>query len=88
VLKELYVRPEFQRKGLGSRLVKWGVEKADEIGLPAYTEGSTKGMQLYLSYGFKEVDRVTVDLEKWGGSKGEFHSYGLLFREARKSKSH
>lgn len=83
MLKELYVRPEFQRKGIGARCVKLGIDKADELGLPAYTEGSRQGMGLYLRYGFKEVDRVTVDLGDWGGEKGELNSYGLLYREAK-----
>jgi len=83
VLKELYVRPEFQRKGIGGTLVEWGVKKADELGLVAYTEASPKGLGLYLKHGFKEVDRVTVDLEPWGGEKGTVHSYGLLVRNAR-----
>jgi len=80
VLKELYVRPEYQRQGLGGRLVEWGVKKADELGILAYTEASAKGLGLYLRYGFYEMDRVTVDLGDWGGEKGQLHSYGLLVR--------
>jgi len=66
--------------------MKWGVEKADELGFPAYTEASEKGLGLYLRYGFKGVDRITVDLEPgpWGGKKVEINSYGLLYREAKK----
>lgn len=77
------MRPEYQRKGLGSRLVKWGVDRADELGLSAYTEASEQGLNLYLRYGFKEVDRVTVDLEPWGGEKGSSNTYGLLFRDKK-----
>ena len=62
-------------------MVAWGVQKADELGLPAYTEGSREGLGLYLKHGFKEVDRVTVDLEEWGGHKGDINSYGILYRE-------
>jgi GNAT superfamily N-acetyltransferase len=82
VLKKLYVRPELQRNGIGARCLKLGVEKADELGLPAYTWGSSEGMSLYLRHGFREVDRMTVDLGDWGGEKGDLHSYGLLYREA------
>ncbi|KKA19812.1 hypothetical protein T310_6204 [Rasamsonia emersonii CBS 393.64] len=81
ILKELYVRPEFQRRGLGGILVEKGLREADELGLPAYTEATEKGFGLYLKHGFKEVDRVTVDLEPWGGSKGEVSSYALLLRD-------
>ncbi|PYI05940.1 hypothetical protein BO78DRAFT_139068 [Aspergillus sclerotiicarbonarius CBS 121057] len=85
-LKELYVLPESQRQGLGGLLVAWGVQKADELGLPAYTEASPEGLGLYLRHGFREVDRVTVDLEEWGGPKGDFSSYGLLYREPQQVK--
>jgi hypothetical protein len=86
VLKELYVQPEFQRRGIRGTLVEWGVKKTDELGLVAYTEASPKGLGLYLRYGFKEVDSVTVDLEPWGGKKGAVHSYGLLLRKAGRGK--
>ncbi|MCJ1359336.1 MAG: hypothetical protein MMC33_009337 [Icmadophila ericetorum] len=85
-LKELYVHPHFQRCGVGSMLVEWGVKKADECGLMAYTEASPQGLGLYLKYGFEEVDRHTVDLEPWGGRKGEESSYGLLLRKVRVGK--
>ncbi|KAJ5923286.1 hypothetical protein N7454_008531 [Penicillium verhagenii] len=81
-LKELYVLPSHQRQGLGGLMVAFGVDEADERGLPAYTEASPEGLGLYLKHGFKEVDRVTVDLEQWGGPKGDFNTYGLLYREA------
>ncbi|PWY68982.1 hypothetical protein BO94DRAFT_590564 [Aspergillus sclerotioniger CBS 115572] len=51
--------------------------------LYAYTEASKDGYGLYVKYGFEEVDRVTVDLEPWGGRPGELNSYGLLMRAAR-----
>ncbi|KAJ5394012.1 uncharacterized protein N7487_011653 [Penicillium crustosum] len=85
-LKELYVLPNYQRQGLGGLLVEFGVYEADTLGLPAYTEASPEGLGLYLKHGFKEVDRVTVDLEQWGGSKGDVNSYGLLYREASSFK--
>ncbi|RDW60202.1 hypothetical protein BP5796_11808 [Coleophoma crateriformis] len=83
MLKELYVRPEYQRRGIGSKCMEWGVKTADELGLPAYTEASEKGLGLYTRYGFEEFDRVTVNLEPWGGKEGEINSYGLLFRQAK-----
>ncbi|KAJ6031426.1 hypothetical protein N7540_002158 [Penicillium herquei] len=36
-LQELYVLPDYQRQGLGGLLVAFGVHKADELSLPAYT---------------------------------------------------
>jgi ribosomal protein S18 acetylase RimI-like enzyme len=83
VLKELYVRREYQRRGIGNMLVQWGVRKADELGLLAYTEATPAGLRLYLRHGFVEVDRMAVDLEAWGRGRGQISDYHLLLREAR-----
>lgn len=62
-------------------LVAWGCHRADEKGLKAYCEATTQGLGLYVRHGFREVGCVTVDLEQWGGKKGDMHSFGLLLRE-------
>lgn len=81
MLKELYVLPEYQRRGLGGLLVGWGARKADEDGLLAYTEASPEGQGLYLGWGFAEKGRIRVDLEPWGGKNGDLDDYGLLLRD-------
>ena len=76
------MRPEFQRKGLGGRLVEWGINKAEEKGLQVYIEATEQGLGLYLRYGMIEVDRVDVDLEPWGAKNGEWIRYALLHKPA------
>ena len=85
VLKELYVRPDYQRRGLGGVLVGKMVQRADELGLPAYLESSTVGYNLYTRHGFREIDRVVVDLASWGGSKGQDNTYVLMLRTPQRS---
>ena len=63
-------RHEYQRRGLGGMLVAWGC-RADEMGLRDNCEASPEGLRLYLRHVFEEVGRITVDLELWGGKKGE-----------------
>jgi hypothetical protein len=48
-------------------LIRWGLEKAEEMKLPAYLEASKAGKPLYLKHGFKEIDRIEYDLSKFGG---------------------
>lgn len=83
MLKELFVRPSHQRRGLGGCLVELGCRMADEMGVVAYTEATPEGQGLYLRHGFEEVERVRVELEKFGGRSGEVDEYGLLLRPAQ-----
>lgn len=48
----LAVDPEYQRKGVGHALVKWGTDKADALGNEAVVESSVFGKGLYLKHGF------------------------------------
>ncbi|KAH8160331.1 hypothetical protein CIB48_g7910 [Xylaria polymorpha] len=65
-LRGLQVVPEHQRRGAGRMLVMWGVEEAKRRNLPAYLESSEEGHSLYLSCGFRDIDKRTTDCTKWG----------------------
>jgi GNAT superfamily N-acetyltransferase len=65
-LRLLVVDPKHQRRGAGRMLVMWGIEEAKKLGLPAYVESSVEGHSLYLSCGFRDVDKFLVDFTKWG----------------------
>lgn len=68
-LKLLHTDPDHQRRGAGGRCLQWGTLEADRLGLQSYLEASKEGRPLYEKYGFKEVDRIVVDLSKWGGEE-------------------
>ena len=55
-LDMLGVHASYQGKGLGSRLLKWGLTRADAEGLEVYLSASPAGKPLYQKYGFREVD--------------------------------
>lgn len=48
-------------------LVNWGLEQADELGLPAFLESSPAGRALYEKSGFKKIDTLEADFSKWDG---------------------
>ncbi|KAF3905678.1 hypothetical protein ABW21_db0209328 [Orbilia brochopaga] len=54
-LNILAVDPAFQRRGVGSRLVSWGVAKARRDGIPCALEASQAGKKVYLKSGFTEL---------------------------------
>ncbi|GKT86577.1 GNAT family acetyltransferase [Colletotrichum tofieldiae] len=58
-LDTLVTHPDYQRRGAGSLLLKWGCELADENGVGAYVDASKAGKGLYERFGF--VDESEAD---------------------------
>lgn len=55
------VDPKFQRRGLATKLVQWGLDEAVKRGnLECVTEGSSMGRLVYLQQGFKADGEETV----------------------------
>lgn len=52
--------PDFKGKGIASKLVKWGLSKADDAGLPAYLESSPAAVGVYTRMGFKELGKLNI----------------------------
>lgn len=67
----LAVRPEYQRKGLGSKLLEPVLEQVDKEQKSTYIEASKKGLGLYLKHGWKEIDELLVDQRPYGGTTVE-----------------
>ncbi|KAJ5124940.1 uncharacterized protein N7515_008765 [Penicillium bovifimosum] len=55
-LDMLGVHPSQKGRGLGSKLLKWGLERADAEGLEVYLSASPEGRPMYEKYGFRVVD--------------------------------
>lgn len=66
LLHVLSVRPEFARRGVGAMALQWGIEKADELGLPIWLEGSPQGVGLYKKFGFEALDTIPWDARDYG----------------------
>lgn len=67
----LAVRPEYQGKGLGGMLLEDGLALADRDRARTYIEASAKGLGLYLKYGWKEIDQITIDTRPYEGHQIE-----------------
>lgn len=77
-MEVIATRPEYQGKGAGGQLIKWGLEKADEEGTETYLEASPHGKPIYERYGFREVDRLVVNFEKEVLGEKEFVEVFML----------
>ncbi|KAI8657991.1 N-acetyltransferase domain-containing protein [Fusarium keratoplasticum] len=72
------VSPNHQRRGIGRKLVQWGLDRSEEEGVAAVLEASDAGKGLYEKMGFVEVGRMPFD----EGKKEE----PVMIRETRESK--
>lgn len=69
----MIVKPGYQRQGIGSLLLKDGLDIADAAGLPVWLGSSESGYGLYLRNHFKLEGEKTMDLKKYGGDIIESH---------------
>lgn len=59
-LTSIAVHPDYQRRGIGRTLLDWGIDQADKLQVPIYTEASKDGFKLFTSYGFEKLDHVSL----------------------------
>lgn len=52
-------------------LVKWGTDKADELGIIAKLTASASGYPLYLKHGYKLITEDELDLRPFGVDETE-----------------
>ncbi|PWN38306.1 GCN5-related N-acetyltransferase [Meira miltonrushii] len=69
VLDICVVRPRFQRRGIASELVKWGLRKAEELGqngqaIECVTEASPMGKPVYVKLGFEAEGEVVYKVDE------------------------
>jgi GNAT superfamily N-acetyltransferase len=71
LLSALFTSPKYQRRGVGTSILKWGNERADEEGLPCFLQSTPFGYGLYKELGWKDVGSLDVDLRDWvRGARG------------------
>jgi GNAT superfamily N-acetyltransferase len=59
--KTLAVLPEYQRRGVGERLLEYAGCRAYEEGIPIFGDATEKGLPLYLKNGGKLIGRVVLE---------------------------
>ena len=68
-------------------IVKWGCDKADELGLLAYVGAAAPGKPGCLKHGFEKIDEAVIDCDRWPdglgpGGKGK-HAWTMMYRPPR-----
>ncbi|KAF2109062.1 acyl-CoA N-acyltransferase [Lophiotrema nucula] len=81
-LKQLFVDPEYQGRGIGKRLLKRGCELADRDGKRLYTEGVSCSKGLYKKMGYMLEDEAQYPGVVMGN--GEPYKTYFMLRQTRR----
>ncbi|PYH85492.1 GNAT family acetyltransferase [Aspergillus uvarum CBS 121591] len=81
VLELLCVLPEYQRMGVGSAFLEWGIERADASNARIYLEATMEGVPAYLKHGWRVVEEILLDYTERGGEGSQ--RFALMIREPR-----
>lgn len=66
ILRAIATLPEYQGRGCASMLLQSGLEKIDAEGAKTFLEATPQGQPVYTKFGWKIVDHIDFDLEKYG----------------------
>ena len=62
---------------MGTALVKYGNQLADQVGLPIFLQASPFGYPIYAKHDIETVQDLDVDLREWApGAKSNDKGYG------------
>ncbi|KAI9793077.1 MAG: hypothetical protein M1816_000975 [Peltula sp. TS41687] len=67
LLAFLATHRDCQGQGAGTAIVRWGMERARELGLSVYLESTRVGKPLYDKSGFRTIGEAVMEKEKWDG---------------------
>ena len=83
-----YTVPKYERKGVASALVSWGLERCDKEGWIAFTEASPRGWPVYERLGFERKEVVKLRYDELGEYAKNLDDvvWTFMVRPARKQK--
>jgi N-acetylglutamate synthase-like GNAT family acetyltransferase len=61
VISYCFTDPSYRHRGVGSLAMKWGLAKADELGLDIFVESTEDGRGFYEAHGFEVFDDFSLD---------------------------
>jgi len=65
-LNILVTHPDSHRRGAGTKLMSWGCEQADKLGVAMCLESTPAGLTLYKRFGFEDRYTIKADMRQFG----------------------
>ncbi|KAF2856422.1 hypothetical protein T440DRAFT_474779 [Plenodomus tracheiphilus IPT5] len=81
MLHSLATHPAHEGRGAGTKLLEWGIKKADEEGLVTYLDCTARARSMYERRGWELVRECVWDRGVWGGEGKDW--YGCMVRKPR-----
>ncbi|GAA82880.1 GNAT family acetyltransferase [Aspergillus luchuensis IFO 4308] len=81
-IKFLATLPEAQGNGVGTALLKWGIERADARNARVYLEATKDGYPLYWKHGWRDLQVAGLDFTKYGSTGSQ--EWVAMRRDMRK----
>ena len=85
-LDVLNVHPDYQRNGLGARLVNWGIDMSEEKGWQSVIVSTKAGYPLYTKCGYDKQEIWYIDLDKLA-NKGGLYFNAILTRYPKERRA-
>ena len=63
----MFVKPEYQKQGIGTALLRWGFNEFDLEKETVWLNTQMRGRNVYRRYGWESVEHLDIDLSEWGG---------------------
>ncbi|KAF7876519.1 hypothetical protein EAF04_001609 [Stromatinia cepivora] len=60
-LSMMFTHPNHRRRGYGSLLMEYGMNKTLEMNVEALVEATAEGLPLYEKFGFRTIEIITID---------------------------
>ena len=82
-LVSMSVRQDYQRRGIATEMVRWGLADARKQGVPVTLCASVMGALLYSHLGFVDVGRRYVQLD---GESDSYEVRGMVYEATMKGR--